>query len=137
MPKKKNISSKIPNGRIIHTRDKDLHGGSGYEKPNTKGSYRMGVVVDSNSDDELAIVKLTTSPKGIPLPEYRNGKSKYRNYILTLDKDCNPIKITPIEERQQGKPRFEEGKPQNDMSKKDVNKIKKDCLNDKKHGNEN
>lgn len=134
---KRNISSKVPNGRILHTRDKDLQGGNGYEKKKSKGLYRMVVVVDSNSDDELAVVKLTTSEKGIELPEYKNGKSKYREYILTLDKDNNPIKITPKENKGTGKPRFEEDKPKNDMSKKLVKKIKKDCINNKTTGKEN
>lgn len=133
---KRNISSKVPNGRIIHTRDKDLHGGNGYEKKDSKGLYRMVVVVDSNSDDELAVVKLTTSEKGIALPEYKNGKSKYREYILTLDKNDNPIKITPKDKRS-GSPRFEEDKPKNDMPKKVVDKIKKDCINNEAMGKKN
>lgn len=137
MSKNKNISEKIPNGRIIRTRDKDLQGGNGFEKEGSKGLYRGVVVVDSNSDDELAVVKLTTSSKGIPLPEYRNGKSKYRKYILTLDKDNNPIKITPAENKGTNKPRFEEDKPKNDMSKRLVNKIKRDCIEDKNAGKEN
>ena len=33
---KRNISSKVPNGRVLHTRDKDLQGGNGYEKKNQK-----------------------------------------------------------------------------------------------------
>ena len=126
MSKRKNISEKTPNGRIIRTRDKDLQGGNDYEKEGSKGLYRGAVVVDSNSDDELAIVKLTTSSKGIPLPEYKNGKSKYRKYILT-----------PAENKGTSKPRFEADKPKNDMPKKLVNKIKKDCIEDKITGNEN
>lgn len=137
MSKRKNILEKTPNGRIIRTRDKDLQGGNDYEKEGSKGLYRGAVVVDSNSDDELAIVKLTTSSKGIPLPEYRNGKSKYRKYILTLDKNNNPIKITPAENKGTSKPRFEADKPKNDMPKKLVNKIKKDCIEDKINGKEN
>lgn len=135
----KNISSTTPNGRIVHTRDADLGGSHGYNKPGKRGAYRMGVIVDSNTKEEIALVKLTTSEKGTPLPGYKKGKSKYRNYVYTTDCNGNPIKITPTTEeyRKSGKPRFEVDKPKNDMSVRDVNKIKKDCVNDPKTGKEN
>lgn len=99
----------------------------------------MAVVVDSNTKEEIALVKLTTSGKGTELPNYRDGKSRYRNYIYTKDRDGNPIKITPTTKayKKSGKPRFEADKPKKDMAKKDVNQIKKDCIDDPLTGTKN
>jgi hypothetical protein len=121
--KRKNVSKKVPLGRILKTRDEYLEGGKGYQKPGYEngkgGNYRKTVVVDSNRKVELAVVKLTKSKKGTPLPKYKNGKSKYRSYIYTSDENDQPIKT--------GKKFIPAGKKDN-MSKKDVNKIKKDCV---------
>lgn len=136
--KNKNISKNVPNGRLLHTSDKYFYGSKGFSKG--KGLYRMAAVVDSNLNDELAIVKLTTSDKGKQLPNYQKGKSGYRNYIHTLDCDGNPIKLTPKDESyiRSGKPRFEEDKKRSkDLSLHDVNKIKIDCINDPKTGGSN
>ena len=120
-PRRKNISQKIPNGRTLQTRDEFLEGQGKYRKPGyeNKGLYRKVVVVDSNRADELAVVKLTTSNQGTPLPDYQQGKSKYRPFIETKDNDNKPIKI--------GK-KFHSNKPTKDMSQKDVNQIKRDSV---------
>lgn len=93
--KNKNVSKKVSNGRILKTRDNYFEGAKNYVKPGyeNKGHYRKVVVVDSNKKDELAVVKLTTSNKGIPLKNYKSGKSRYRPYILIADDDGKPIKI--------------------------------------------
>lgn len=137
--KKKNVSATIPNGRVIRTRDSYVGESHGYDKPKKKGLYRMAVIVDSNTREEIAIVKLTTSEKGTPLPDYKDGKSRYRNFIQTVDCNGDPIVITPAskEYRKSGKPRFEEASESRDLSKKDVNKIKRDCITDPKTGREN
>ncbi|HKL94160.1 MAG TPA: hypothetical protein VJZ69_02625 [Clostridia bacterium] len=90
----------------------------GYEN-GKGGNYRKSVVIDSNRSDELAIVKLTKSKKGTPLKEYKNGESTYRPFVYTADEDNNPIKT--------GK-KFIPANKKDNMSKKDVTKIKKECV---------
>jgi hypothetical protein len=138
MSKNKNISKSAKNGTLIHTRDKHLGSSHGYDKKDKKGLYRMATIVDSNTKEEIAVVKLTTSEKGTALPNYKNGKSKYKNYIETVDSNGNPIRITPVtaDYKKSQKPRFEADK-KNALSKQEVNKIKKDCINDPITGKEN
>ena len=118
--KNKNVSQKVPNGRTVQTRDEYFEGQKDYRKSGygKKGVYRKAVVVDSNRKDELAVVKLTTSKKGKPL-DYKSGKSKYRPFVVTKDDKGKPIKL--------GK-KFVENSPKADVSKKEVNKIKKDLF---------
>ena len=86
----RNVSKKIPNGTILHTRDEFLYGSKTYRKPGykNKGNYRKVSVVDSNRNDDLAIVKLTTRGKTIP-----GEKSTYKPFVETLDDDGKPIRI--------------------------------------------
>ncbi len=132
---RKNISNKIDNGTIVHTRDSHLNK-NGYDKPDKKGLYRMTVVVDSNKKDELALVKLTTSKKGTPLPNYKNGKSKYKNFIETKDKNGKPIKLTKAK-KNDNEVAFVKGSKTKNMSKADANNIKINCIKDKKTGKQN
>lgn len=125
---RKNVSQKIPNGRTLQTRDEFFEGQEKYRKPGyeNKGLYRKVVVVDSNRADELAVVKLTTSKQGTALPDYQQGKSKYRPFVATKDDENKPIKV--------GK-KFLPNKQQKDVSQKDVNQIKKDSIKRKDNRN--
>lgn len=125
---KKNVSKRIPNGRTVQTRDEFFFGHKNYRKPGyaKKGLYRKAVVVDSNSQDELAVVKLTTSPKGRSIVGEK--KSKYKPFIETLDDDGKPIKL--------GK-KFKENKTSKDLSKRDTNAIKHDSVTDPVTGKKN
>lgn len=118
---KRNASQNIPNGRTLQTRDEYLQDGKGYTKPGKENSglYRKVVVVDSNKNNELAVVKLTTSEKGQVLTGYKTGKSKYRPYVQTRDDEDNPIKIGQ---------KFHENKPQHNVTRASVNTIKKDLI---------
>lgn len=90
---RRNKSSKYPDGTIVQTRDEHLHrhGSSRHapysdsRHPNPRDYYRTTVVVDSNRDDELALVKKTThggkSPRGT-----------YSEHVEVLDHANNPIK---------------------------------------------
>ena len=80
----------------------------------------------SNRADELAVVKLTTSKQGTALPDYQQGKSKYRPFVATKDDENKPIKV--------GK-KFLPNKQQKDVSQKDVNQIKKDSIKRKDNRN--
>lgn len=116
IPRRKNISQTIENGQIVHTKDQHFFGNAEYRKPGYqgKGNYRKAVVVDSNRNDDLALVKLTTSPKGIPLSD---GKAKFRAYIETRDEHGRPIRINGL---------FIPSKQR--VSKADVVKIKKETV---------
>ena len=88
---KSNRSSEIPIGRSFQTRDEFIEGGqpkAGYED---KGYYRRVFVIETNNLDELAIIKSTTSEKGKPIKGY-DDRSRFRNYVYTLDDQNNPIK---------------------------------------------
>ena len=68
--KSKNVSKTVKQGLIVHTRDEYFKGAKDYRKPGYEkyaGNYRQAAVVDSNRKDQLALVKLTTSEKAIPL----------------------------------------------------------------------
>ena len=113
---KKNISKSVPNGRTLQTRDEFFEGSSDYRKPGyeNKGYYRKVVVVDSNRNGDLAVVKLTTSANGEKV--FGQKKSKYRPFVETKDDEGNSIRI--------GK-KFKENKSKNDLSPKAVAQIKK------------
>lgn len=119
--KHRNMSTKIKLGTTLQTRDEYFAGQKNYRKPGYENSknYRKTVVVDSNKRDELAVVKLTTAKKAMELPNYQKGKSRFNAYILTKNDDFKPIKI--------GK-KFTKNKSKLNMSKHDVNYIKRISL---------
>lgn len=127
-PKRKNVSQKIPNGRTLQTRDEFLGSYSGSKNikpqhPKQSDLYRRVAVIDSNRNDEVVIVKLTTKGQH-KLKNYLDGKSTYKAFIEIHDNDGKPIKIDGV--------KFLENKPKRDISSKDVNQIKKDCLTNAK-----
>lgn len=126
MNRHRNASKKVPNGRTVQTRDEYFNKANNYIKPgyeNKKGgNYRKAVVVDSNRKNELALVKLTTSSKGYELPNYKKGESKFKPFVETKDNNGNFIKLGN---------KFIANKKKDDLSKKDVNKIKKELVKKK------
>ena len=116
--KNKNVSKNVPNGTILHTRDEYIFGSQSYRKPGykNKGNYRKVGVVDSNKNDDLAVVKLTTKGKLLP-----GEKSTYKPFIETLDDNGNPIRIGPKFISRGAK-----------LSKEAVTVIKKDSFKDSK-----
>ena len=91
MSKIKNISKKYPVGTRVQTRDNYLEKTNYFDSrhPNPKDLYRGTYVVDSNSNDELVLVKLTTK---------RNNKSKgnVSEYIRLFDFNGNPRFLSRI-----------------------------------------
>lgn len=120
MSKKKNKSKRVPDGRTLQTRDEFFYGQGKYRKPGyeKKGHYRRVVVIDSNSNDELAVVKLT-GDKGTLIKDYKSGHSGYKPFVLTLDEKGKAIKPGY---------KFIENKDKHNLSKKNVVQIKKDCF---------
>ena len=121
--RKKNKSTKSQDGTTFQTRDEFFEGAGTYRKPGyeKKGFYRKVVQVDSNSNNELAVVKLhgKSGKYGKNLPQYRDGKSHFDNYIETKDHHGQPIK--------EGK-HFRRNSVQKNVSKHDVTEIKKSAL---------
>lgn len=131
MSNKKNISKKVPNGRTLQTRDEFLASGRGKknikpEHPNSHDLYRRVGVVDSNSKDELAIIKLGTKGRH-SLEDYLKGKSRYNAYIEIEDNKGNKIKIDGV--------RFVENSRKRDLSKKQVLNMKKNALKNSETSN--
>lgn len=124
--RRKNVSRDIPNGRTVQTRDEHFEGAGEYRKPGyeNKGYYRRAVVVDSNRQNHLAVVVLTT--KGEEIPGVK--KSKFRPFVETKDDTGNPITI--------GK-KFKENKPKHDLPPKAVARIKKLTFKDAGNAQEN
>ncbi len=127
MSKTKNISKKVPNGRTLQTRDEYLGSGKGKknikpEHPNPNDLYRRVTVIDSNIQNELAIIKLGTKGRH-SLKKYLTGKSKYNAYIEIEDNNGNRIKIDGV--------RFVENSSKRDISKEDVTEMKKYALKSK------
>lgn len=113
--RKRNISKNVPNGTILHTRDEFLKDSGSYRKPGykNKGNYRKVVVIDSNRNDDLAVVKLySKSGKGL-----KGTNSRYKPFVETLDDENKRIKV--------GR-KFIRGKQK--LSKENVYTIKKDCF---------
>ena len=114
MSRNKNVSKTIPNGTILQTRDEYFYDGKHFKKPNyqNKGNYRKAVVVDSNKNNDLAVVKLYSNGKSLI-----NTNSKYKSFVKTLDDSGNNIRL--------GK-KFILTKKR--LSKLNVSIIKKDCF---------
>ena len=122
--KTKNISKKIAIGTTLQTRDEYLASGAGKknikpEHPNSRDLYRRVGVVDTNSQDELGIIKLGTKGRH-SLENYLSGSSKYNAYIEIYDDKGNRIKIDNV--------KFVKNKTKRNISKKDVIAMKKTAL---------
>jgi hypothetical protein len=88
---RENVSSAVPIGAAIRSRDEFFHGGVLHEKHENDKEvfYRKAYVLDSNNLDELAVVK--SSHKGHSLKSDPNKKFTPNVYIM--DDKGNPIKI--------------------------------------------
>ena len=121
-PKRKNVSQKIKNGTAILTRDEFFEDNNNYKKEKYKNKpniyYREATVVDSNRNDELAIIKHQSSGK-FSVKKKNNKVSKYNTYIKTKDDEGKPIKI--------GK-KFKRANPKYDVTEKKANKMKKQSI---------
>ena len=124
--KSKNVSKKVADGTILHTRDEYFYGAKKYRKPGYEkaGHYRKTAVIESNRKNELAVVKLTTSAKAKKI----EGKSGFRAYVETKDDNGNAIRIS-------GK--FIPDRRGKALTKKQVNEIKKNCITEPKTGSKN
>ena len=121
--KNKNVSQSIKNGTIVQTRDEFFQGQKKYRKPGygNKGNYRKAVVIDSNKNDDLALVKLST--KGNPLPD---SVSKFKPFVETKDERNKPIRLS-----------FKFIPTNSNLSNHSVAIIKQECFNSAKYYKKN
>ena len=115
-PKKQ--EKKVPIGRTIKTKDKYLP----FDKRKVQKlkDERWVVVVDKNTNEELAIVRLTTknSKNSTCLPTYKKGNKEmtyFKHFVEIEDKEGKPIKIDNR--------RFFENTKAFDLNKDEINLI--------------
>ena len=82
-------NAKIFRSLLRHTHDDKFYGADG---KSTKS--RMGVVVDSNRQNELAVTKYTTSERNGRRFKNDKGFVAHGNVIYTLDRNGNPIVLS-------------------------------------------
>ena len=90
-------------------------------KNNPNIYYREATVVDSNRNDELAIIKHQSSGK-FTVKNYARQKRTYNAYIKTKDDEGKPIKIGP---------KFKRANPKYDVTRNNANKMKKQSVKSK------
>ena len=89
-------SARVPIGRTLKTQDKYLP--SDRKKVQELKDRRWVVVIDKNTNEELAVVRLTTEkqPNSSPLPNYRHGNKKetrFKHFVETEDDEGNAIRV--------------------------------------------
>lgn len=120
--RRKNVSQKIKNGTTILTRDEFFEDHNNYRKEEYVNRpdvfYRSATVLDSNRNNELALVKQQSNGKFSV--KKKNGKVSYYNtYIKTKDDEGKPIKLGT---------KFKRANPKYDVSTQKANTMKKHCV---------
>ena len=107
----------VPKGRTLKTNDKYL---SGAKTGSTK--ERGVVVIDSNIDNDLAVVPMSHTPgkNRTKLEKYNDGTSYFKHYIETTDNEGKAIRIND---------KFKANHQNMDVSKADVEYITDTVLN--------
>ena len=125
-PKRKNVSQSVPNGTLIHTHDDKFYGADGNS---TKS--RMGVVVDSNRQNELAVTKYTTSERNGRRFENDKRFVAHGNVIYTLDRNGKAIVLSEDGDFKKHR------NNSRDITPKQANQIKKSNLKESKYRERN
>ena len=131
MSRSKNKSRTYKDGMRVQTRDNFFYGSDYFDHrhPNERDLYRKTYIVDSNRNDELAIVKYTTSKKNGKKFTNNKGFDKHGKDIYTKDNEGNPIKID-------GK-KFSPGSKKRKITGSQANEIKRRTIKETKYGNLN
>ena len=108
----KRIKRDVPFGRTLSTYDYYL------DKKSKSTKKRPVVVIDKNKRNEFAVVALSSreGKHRTRLKNYQDGKSFFKHFVETRDDEGAPIVI--------GK-KFRENHPRNDISRRDVLRIRK------------
>jgi len=95
MKKRKNRSQQIKDGQVGQTTDTELYSGIGYKGKSVDRPFNRPVImVATNRKNEVAIVKVTHTPKGKKIRGGFRGDTKatFRPYVETKDKRRKPLK---------------------------------------------
>lgn len=121
----RNVSKRVRLGSVVQTRDHYLYGSGGYVKPKYADKpdimYRQGVVVDSNINDDLAIIIIQSGGK-LKAKNKKGQTEKFGPYIKIRDDENQPIRIND---------KFKRGDPQNDFSAKRAKRMRNKALKTK------
>lgn len=123
---KKDKQKKVPVGRTLMTNDNFLE--SGKKTGSTK--KHSAVVIETNKRNELAIVSLSghSGKNKTLLKSYQKGETYFKHFVETKDNEGKPIVVNR---------KFRENHKNQDLSQKDILKIKKKIFNNVKQKNEN
>ena len=122
--KRKNVSQTIPNGTFIITNDKYFSDTDG-----KSNKIRMATTVDSNRDNEIALVKYTKSNRHGRAFSNTKGFKRHGDKIFSADENGQAIKIDGV--------KFIKGSSRRNISTKQANEIKKRNLKQSMYKNEN
>lgn len=118
----KNVSREIINGTVIMSRDEYFQDNNNFQKLKYKNKkdvlYRENIAVDSNRNNELALIKVQSGGK-LEVKNNSGQKEKYNPYIKTKDNEGKPIKIGE---------KFRVGDPKYNVSEKNANQMKKEAV---------
>ena len=108
---------KVPLGRTLSTYDHYLN------KNSKSNKERPVAVIERNRRNELAVVPLSSrnGKHRTQLKNYQDGRSYFKHFVETCDNEGQPIKVGT---------KFRENHPRNDISKRDVNRIRKKVFED-------
>lgn len=122
----------VPIGRTLKTKDKYLP----YDPKKVRElkDRRWVAVIDKNTDEELAVVRLTDErqPNTTRLPTYKKGNRKdtyFKHFVETEDSEGNTIRVD-------GK-KFIENLAKYDLSSKEISLIKDKVLKHTRQSQEN
>ncbi len=122
----------VPIGRTLKTKDKYLP----YDPKKVRElkDRRWVAVIDKNTDEELAVVRLTDErqPNTTRLPTYKKGNRKdtyFKHFVETEDSEGNAIRVD-------GK-KFIENLAKYDLSSKEISLIKDKVLKHTRQSQEN
>jgi len=121
----KNKDKYVPWGRTLTTNDKYL----GKQKTSSNKT-RPVVVIDNNKNNELAVVPLSSrnGKNRTRLKNYQQGQSYYKHFVEIEDNEGQPIKVNA---------KFKANHKNMDVSKKDVNEIRKTVFSNSKQKQRN
>lgn len=123
---------RVPIGRTLKTQDKYLP--SDRKKVQELKDRRWVVVIDKNTNEELAVVRLTTEkqPNSSPLPNYRHGNKKetrFKHFVETEDDEGKAICADGI--------KFSQNPQKYDLTSGQVGHIREKVLKHVKQSQEN
>lgn len=129
---KQQLKKSVPVGRTLKTKDKYLPHDK--KKVHELKERRWVVVIDKNTNEELAIIRLTDEkqPNTTRLSSYKKGNKKdtyFKHFVEIEDNEGNAIRVD-------GK-KFIENLKQFDLSAREVDFVKDKVLNHTKQSQEN